>query len=303
MLRCSSVTTRVDGGDVRRCGRAVAELAPRRDHNAIAFFFVIFMILANFFILNLFVGIILDNFARIAEERGDGSSATMTKEQQLWSQRKRNFFDVGEDYGQEDAVMLGDVTDDDDEEEGKASSGKELASSSESASMSALNRPMSNQSPPARRARGAPARFRRARHFLFRAQHGVRGGRHGGDRVERRRDGVRALRADAAWTVSGGISYACGGVHREAIIKLVAMGRKYFNSRWNAFDFSASQQRRRRASGRASCCCVFRLARVFRLVRKLKGLRMLFNTLVISLPGLVTSARCCSPCFGSPCWA
>ena len=86
--------------------------------------------MANFFILNLFVGIILDNFARIAEERGDGSSATMTKEQQLWSQRKRNFFDVGEDYGQEDAVMLGDVTDDDDDEKGKTSSGKELASSS-----------------------------------------------------------------------------------------------------------------------------------------------------------------------------
>ena len=82
------------------------------------------MILANFFILNLFVGIILDNFARIAEERGDGSSATMTKEQQLWSQRKRNFFDVGEDYGQEDAVMLGDVTDDDDEEEGRRLLGK-----------------------------------------------------------------------------------------------------------------------------------------------------------------------------------
>ena len=56
------------------------ELAPVRDHNPpVAFFFVIFEIVANFFILNLFVGIILDNFAQISQESGDGSSATMTK--------------------------------------------------------------------------------------------------------------------------------------------------------------------------------------------------------------------------------
>ena len=69
------------------------ELAPVRDHNPpVAFFFVIFEIVANFFILNLFVGIILDNFAQISQESGDGSSATMTKEQKLWTLRRRNFF-------------------------------------------------------------------------------------------------------------------------------------------------------------------------------------------------------------------
>ena len=281
-----------DGVDARS-----PELAPRRDHNpAVAFFFVIFMILANFFILNLFVGIILDNFARIAEERGDGSSATMTKEQQLWSQRKRNFFDVGEDYGQEDAVMLGDVTDDDDDEKGKTSSGKELASSSESASISALNRPMSNQSPPASpRARRARRGFRRARRFLFRASHSTA--------FEAGVMAVIVLNAGAmacehygqtqAWTDTlSGISYACTAVFIvEAIIKLVAMGRKYFNSRWNAFDFfcvaTSVVGLAADVGSTTSVLRVFRLARVFRLVRKLKGLRMLFNTLVISLPGLV----------------
>jgi hypothetical protein len=200
-----------DGVDARS-----PELAPRRDHTpAIAFFFVIFMILANFFILNLFVGIILDNFARIAEERGDGSSATMTKEQQLWAQRKRNFFDVGEDYGEEDAV-LGDVTDDDDETEGKGSSGKQLVSSSESASRSALNRPMSNQSPPASpRARRARRGFRRARRFLFRVSHSAA--------FEAGVMAVIVLNAGAmacehygqtqAWTDTlSGISYACTAV-------------------------------------------------------------------------------------------
>ena len=48
------------------------------------FFFVIFEIVANFFILNLFVGIILDNFAKLSSETGDGSSATMTKAQKMW---------------------------------------------------------------------------------------------------------------------------------------------------------------------------------------------------------------------------
>ena len=280
-----------DGVDARS-----PELAPRRDHNpAIAFFFVIFMILANFFILNLFVGIILDNFARIAEERGDGSSATMTKEQQLWAQRKRNFFDVGEDYGREDAV-LGDVTDDDDETEGKGSSGKQLVSSSESASRSASNRPMSNQSPPASpRARRARRGFRRARRFLFRVSHGAA--------FEAGVMAVIVLNAGAmacehygqtqAWTDTlSGISYACTAVFIvEAVIKLVAMGRKYFNSRWNAFDFfcvaTSVVGLAADVGSTTSVLRVFRLARVFRLVRKLKGLRMLFNTLVISLPGLV----------------
>ena len=56
------------------------DLAPKRDNTpALAFFFLAFMIVANFFILNLFIGIILDNFAQISEESGDGGSATMTK--------------------------------------------------------------------------------------------------------------------------------------------------------------------------------------------------------------------------------
>jgi|TARA_B110000967_G_scaffold200489_1_gene236348 hypothetical protein len=41
------------------------------------------------------------------------------------------------------------------------------------------------------------------------------------------------------------------------------------------------------SGGGASVLRVLRLARVFRLVRKLKGLLMLFNTLIVSLPGLI----------------
>jgi hypothetical protein len=67
------------------------ELAPRRDSNpGIAVFFVAFMVVGNFFILNLFVGIILDNFSKLSSESGDGGSELMTKAQKMWvkSQQK-----------------------------------------------------------------------------------------------------------------------------------------------------------------------------------------------------------------------
>ena len=52
------------------------ELAPQRDYQpAMAFFFVAFEVIANFFILNLFVGIILDNFAQLSSESGDDGSS------------------------------------------------------------------------------------------------------------------------------------------------------------------------------------------------------------------------------------
>lgn len=61
------------------------ELAPVRDHNpAIAFFFVAFMVVGKFFILNLFIGIIVDNFARLSSESGVGGSELMTKAQKMW---------------------------------------------------------------------------------------------------------------------------------------------------------------------------------------------------------------------------
>eukprot|EP00966_Prymnesium_polylepis_P266322 6152377-Prymnesium_polylepis.1 len=59
--------------------------APRRDDDAwTALYFVLWMFVGSFFALNLFVGVMVDNFSRIkAEEDG---SATMTTEQQQWVQ-------------------------------------------------------------------------------------------------------------------------------------------------------------------------------------------------------------------------
>ena len=61
---------------------------------------------ANFFILNLFVGIILDNFAQLSSETGDGGSGLMTKAQKMWVKTQRRLQSSSEpakeDYYPED---------------------------------------------------------------------------------------------------------------------------------------------------------------------------------------------------------
>ena len=55
----------------------------RNDFSAAALFSVIWMFVGSFFAINLFVGVIVDNFNRISKE---GSSATLTPEQKQWQQ-------------------------------------------------------------------------------------------------------------------------------------------------------------------------------------------------------------------------
>ena len=59
--------------------------APQRDHNMfVGLFFVGFVVIGSFFILNLFVGFVIFNFAKVkAEEDGTGAFG-VTAEQKLW---------------------------------------------------------------------------------------------------------------------------------------------------------------------------------------------------------------------------
>ena len=59
--------------------------APQRDHNPwLGLFYVVFVVIGSFFILNLFVGFVIFNFAKVkAEEDGTGSMG-VTAEQKLW---------------------------------------------------------------------------------------------------------------------------------------------------------------------------------------------------------------------------
>lgn len=77
----------------------------------------------------------------------------------------------------------------------------------------------------------------------------------------------------------------------EAIVKLTAFGpRQYFSTAWNRFDFAlviASALGVAFSLGPiATLLRVFRVARIFRLIRTSKGLQLLFRTLIVSLPSL-----------------
>jgi hypothetical protein len=70
--------------------------AMRRDAQPMAaLYFIAFMMVGHLFVVNLFVGIILDNFTRQAESGGDemGALTLMTDEQRGWvrEHRKINF--------------------------------------------------------------------------------------------------------------------------------------------------------------------------------------------------------------------
>ena len=65
-------------------------MQPRRDYNeAWVYFFIVYMLFGAFFVMQIFVGVILDNFNRKREEAeaGDGSGGgiVMTEEQEAWA--------------------------------------------------------------------------------------------------------------------------------------------------------------------------------------------------------------------------
>jgi len=219
------------------------ELAPQRDYQpAMAFFFVAFEVIANFFILNLFVGIILDNFAQLSSESGDGGSATMTKAQKMWVKTQQKLQGAAEpakaNYYPED--------------ENRAMVYKVVE--------------------------------REEFEWLIMGVIVMNAVSMACERYDASDD----LRS----TLDGlGVFFAVIFVG-EAAAKLYAMyPAAYFSDRWNCFDFFCVATTligyMAGTGGGASVLRVLRLARVFRLVRKLKGLLMLFNTLIVSLPGLI----------------
>ena len=82
----------------------------------------------------------------------------------------------------------------------------------------------------------------------------------------------------------------------EAIIKIVAFGKHYFTSGWNLFDFIIvigtfagiilSKATEYQVGPSTTVIRSFRIGRIFRLVRKYKELRQIFNAFVLSIPAL-----------------
>ena len=82
----------------------------------------------------------------------------------------------------------------------------------------------------------------------------------------------------------------------EAVIKIIALGKIYFKDGWNIFDLFIvimsiasvfiSINTSLNLGGATTIVRTFRVARIFRLVKRAKSLKLVFNTFIITIPAL-----------------
>ena len=82
----------------------------------------------------------------------------------------------------------------------------------------------------------------------------------------------------------------------EAVIKVIALGKIYFKDGWNIFDLVIvimsiasvfiSNNTSLNLGGATTIVRTFRVARIFRLVKRAKSLKLVFNTFIITIPAL-----------------
>jgi hypothetical protein len=83
----------------------------------------------------------------------------------------------------------------------------------------------------------------------------------------------------------------------EAIIKIFVFGKLFFKDGWNNFDFMIvvvawlgfflETVFKLNVGSAATVIRSFRIARVFKMIRRYKSMRKIFNTLVAAIPSLV----------------
>jgi hypothetical protein len=82
----------------------------------------------------------------------------------------------------------------------------------------------------------------------------------------------------------------------ESIIKILVFKKKYFKDGWNVFDFMIvvvswlgfflEAVFKLNVGSAATIIRSFRVARVFKMIRRFKSMRKIFNTFVVALPEL-----------------
>jgi hypothetical protein len=82
----------------------------------------------------------------------------------------------------------------------------------------------------------------------------------------------------------------------EAIIKIIALERTYFKEGWNIFDLVIvigslisifiSANTKLNLKGATSIIRVFRVGRVLKLIKRAKSLKIVFNTVLVTMPAL-----------------
>ena len=226
--------------------------SPRRDSKPeMVFVFIIFIVLLNFFMLNVFVSVVIDNFNRI---KSAGENIFVTPEQRAWIEMQRNLDLISEIEG---------------------SGGKAMQVQ-----------------------HGAAWPVRMAFHIVV------------GRRFEGMIMGLILTNIlvmccsyegeSAAYTATlEGLNLAFfSAFWLECVLKLLAFGpREYAACKWNRFDFlvialDTTVLLVEVSLGSSSfgvdltLLRVVRIARVFRLLKKMPGLKALFRTLYYSLPSL-----------------
>ena len=91
------------------------------------------------------------------------------------------------------------------------------------------------------------------------------------------------------------INYICTGIFiAEAIIKLLGLGKNYFKDGWNVFDFIIVVSSIiflhpyfKKSKSTITVMRAFRVGRVLKSFNKLKQLRVIFSTIIRTLPGLI----------------
>ena len=90
-----------------------------------------------------------------------------------------------------------------------------------------------------------------------------------------------------------------GGFIAELMLKLTALGKTYFRSKWNRFDFlivlglvigiilKQTIANERLAASISSVIGLLRIGRIIRLIRLIKSLRTIVNSIVTGIPGIL----------------
>ena len=222
-------------------------LQPMRDANPwMAFFFVAFVVMGAFFVMNLFVGVIIDKFNEM-KEKAEGGSVFLTDEQKNWVSIQRHLSEL---------------------------------------------RPMASAERPTEEWRADVYDFVRQDEFdMFIMAN-----------ILLNVVFMSMLHYDqsVAWDTTLFVAniFFLVVFTTEMILKLIAYGPlEYIKDGWNKFDafcVIASivdlvwQEADPSATGPSPLTIlrVFRVARIFRLIPKAKGLKTLFTTLLLSLPAL-----------------
>ncbi|KAL7552270.1 hypothetical protein ACHAWF_016556 [Thalassiosira exigua] len=225
------------------------DMQPVRDNNRLwALFFVVFLVLGAFFILELFVGVIIENFSRLREIKGQG---LMTDAQRQWASTQQFVMKIRPE------VLL-------------RRPEKKLRAIIYDFIMPGSN-PWFNRFITTITVANSVS----IATFAF-------GDSEGKSAVL----GVLNLVFSTIFVI-------------ETTLKLVALGKAYFRSRWHIFDFTVVCgigvgfilqvviSDHRLAGSISSLVSLLRMGRLLRLVRLVKQLRAPFNTMLSVLPGMV----------------